>query len=133
LAPLHEHQRVDAALRDQPGSNDRLTECRRSGQDAGIVLQHRLGSDLLLCSEFALKSGRQGVSAETLVADNRPNTQVNQYLPNVLKASARQADVLWMFFSAADDSWLGVRRQTHRLGLIELWILESRDTQQPVS
>ncbi len=38
-----------------------------------------------------------------------------------------------MFFSAPDDSWLGVGRQAHRLGLIELRILKCGDTQQPVS
>ena len=51
----------------------------------------------------------------------------------VFETSAWQADVLWMFFSATDDPWLGVRRQAHRLGLIELRILERGDTQQPVS
>jgi hypothetical protein len=31
LAPMHEHQRVDAALGDQPGSDDGLAERRRGG------------------------------------------------------------------------------------------------------
>ena len=38
-----------------------------------------------------------------------------------------------MFFSATDDPRLRVRRQAHRLGLIELRILERGDTQQSVS
>lgn len=133
LAPMHEHQRIDSPLGDQPGSNDCLAERRRGGQDTGFVLQHRLGRDLLLCSELALKGGMQRVSAETLVADDGANIQVDQYLTNVFKTPAWQADVLGMFFSATDDSWLGVGRQAHRLGLIELRILECGDTQQPAS
>src|SRR4051812_42140134 len=38
-----------------------------------------------------------------------------------------------MFFSATDDPWLRVGRQAHRLGPIELRILERRDAQQPIS
>ncbi len=133
LAPMHEHQRIDAALGDQPGSDDCLAERRRGGQDTSLVLQHRLGRELLLCSELALKGGLQRLSAETLVTDDRANIQVDQYLTNVFETSAWQADVLWMFFSATDDPWLGVGRQAHRLGLIELRILERGDTQQPVS
>src|SRR5258708_37487720 len=108
LAPMHEHQRVDAALRDQPGSDDCLAERRRSGQDTDVVLQHRLGGDLLLCSEFTLKGGMQNVSAETLVTDVRANIQVDQHSTYIFETSARQADVSWMFFSTTDDSWLGV-------------------------
>ena len=133
LAPMHEHQRIDAALGDQPGSDDCLAERRRGGQDTSFVLQHRLGRELLLCSKLALKGGLQRLSAETLVTDDRANIQVDQDLTNVFETSAWQADVLWMFFSATDDSWLGVGRQAHRLGLIELRILERGDTQQPVS
>jgi len=31
LPPMHEHQRIDAALGDQPGRDYRLTERRRGG------------------------------------------------------------------------------------------------------
>ena len=63
LAPMHEHQRIDAALGDQPGSDDRLAERRRGGQDTSLVLQHRLGGELLLRQrdEIAESSLRQRV------------------------------------------------------------------------
>ena len=77
---MHEHQCIDAALGDQPGSDDCLAERRRGGQDTSFVLQHRLGRELLLCSELALKVGLQRVSAETLVTDDRANVQVDQYV-----------------------------------------------------
>ena len=57
LVPMNEHQRIDAALGDQPDSDDCLSERRRSRQDTSFVLQHRLGRELLLCSELALKGG----------------------------------------------------------------------------
>ena len=133
LAPMHEHQRIDAALGDQPGSDDCLAERRRGGQDTSVVLQHRLGRELLLWSQLALKGGLQRLPAETLVTDDRANIQVGQDLTNVFETSAWQADVLWMFFSATDDPWLVVGRQAHRLGLVELRILERGDTQQSVS
>src|ERR1700687_4647143 len=100
---MHEHQRIDAALGDQPGSDDCLPERRRGGQDTSVVLQHRLGRKLLLCSELALKGGMQRVSAETLVTDHRANIQVDQYLTDVFETTAWQADVLGVFFSATDD------------------------------
>src|SRR6185295_8486684 len=133
LAPMHEHQRINPALGDQPGSDDCLAERRRGGQDTSIVLQNRLCRELLLCSKLALKGGMQRVSAQTLVTDDRANIQVDQYLTNVFETSAWHADVLWMFFSATNDPWLRVGRQAHRLGLIELRILERGDAQQPVS
>src|SRR5436309_2771645 len=114
LAPMHEHQRIDAALGDQPGSHDCLAERRRGGQDTSVMLQHRLRRELLFCAQLALKAGTQRVTAETLVTDDRANIQVDQYLTYVFETSAWQADVLWMFFSATDDSWLGVGRQAHR-------------------
>ncbi len=82
---MHEHQRIDAALGDQPGSDDCLAERRRGGQDASFVLQHRLGRKLLLCSELGLKGGLQRVSAETLVTDDRANIQVEQNLRERLR------------------------------------------------
>ena len=113
LAPMHEHQRIDAALGDQPGRDDGLAERRRGGQDTSVVLQHRLGRELLLCSKLALKGGLQRLPAETLVTDDLANIQVAQDLTNVFETSAWQADVLGMFFSAPNDSWLGVGRQAH--------------------
>ena len=48
LSAMDEHQRIDAALGDQPRCNDRLPEGRRRGQHAGVVGQHLAGGGLLL-------------------------------------------------------------------------------------
>ena len=58
LPPMHEHQRIDAALGDEPGRDDCLAERRRGGQHAGVVRQHRLCRELLLWPELALKGRR---------------------------------------------------------------------------
>ena len=52
---MHEHERVDAALCDEPGGDDCLAKRRRGGQHAGVVRQHRLCRRLLLGPELALK------------------------------------------------------------------------------
>ena len=41
LAAMHEDQRVDAALGDEPRSDHGLAEGGRGGQNAGVVGQHR--------------------------------------------------------------------------------------------
>ena len=46
LPPMDEHERVDAALGDEPGGDDRLAERRRRGQHAGVVRQHRFRGGL---------------------------------------------------------------------------------------
>src|SRR6266498_4612576 len=104
---MHEDQRVDAALGDQPGSDDCLAERCRGGQDTSFVLEHRLGCELLLRPKLALKGRLHWVSAETLVTDHGANLQVDQDLTNIVEASAWKTDVLAMFFSATDDSGLG--------------------------
>ena len=92
LAPMHEHQRIDAALGDQPGGDDCLAERRRGGQDASVVLQHRVRREPLLWSELALKGRLQRMSTETLVTDDRSNIQVDQYVherPRGSRAASR--------------------------------------------
>ena len=58
LPPMHEHERVDAALGDEPGGDDGLAERGRGGQHAGLVRQHRVCRRLLLGPELALKASR---------------------------------------------------------------------------
>ena len=55
LTPMDEHERVDAALCDEPGGDHGLAERRRGGQHAGLVRQHRVGRGLLLRPQLAVK------------------------------------------------------------------------------
>jgi len=133
LPPMHEHQRAGVALCDQPGGNHRFPEGCRCGQDTGLMLQHRIGRELLLGSQLTVKRRLQRLSIVTFVADDHANVQVRQDLTNICQAAARETDVMRIFLGAADDAWLVVCWQPHRLRLVEFWILECRDTQQPVS
>ena len=50
---MDEHQRVDAALRDQPGRDDGLAERGGRRQHAGVVREQRIGRRLLLRAQSA--------------------------------------------------------------------------------
>ena len=69
LLAVNENQGVDAALGDQPRGDDRLSECGRRGQDAGVVRQHGGGRHLLLGAKLALKGHRDGCPEDD--ADHR--------------------------------------------------------------
>ena len=60
---MNEHQRVDAALCDQPGGDHRFAKGRRGGQHTGLMLQHRVGRELLLGSQLAVERHLQRLSA----------------------------------------------------------------------
>ena len=69
----------------------------------------------------------------TLVANDRANAHVGQRLAKIVEAPAREADVMRVILSAGDDARFVVGRQPHRLGLVELGILERRQAKHPVS
>src|SRR5690348_6500541 len=48
LAPMHQHERVYAALRDEPGSDNRLAKRGGRRQDANLVAKHGVGCGPLL-------------------------------------------------------------------------------------
>ena len=62
-----------------------------------------------------------------------PNAKLGEQLANVVEAAARQPDVMRVILGAGDDARLVVRRQPHRLRLVELGILKRRQAKQPVS
>lgn len=113
----------------EPGGNNRLSEGRRCGQHTDLMFQHRVGGQLLLRSQLALKGHLQWLSAAASVVDDGPNIRVRQNLTDIVQTAAQDADVMRMFLGAADDTGLVVSRQAHGLRLVELWILECRDTQ----
>src|SRR4051812_26367430 len=48
LSPMHEHQRVDTTLCNEPCSNHGFSEGRAGGQDARIMSEHRICRNELL-------------------------------------------------------------------------------------
>src|SRR5258706_67580 len=68
---MNEHQRIDAALCDKPGGNNRLAEGGRRRQHTDLMFQHRVGGQLLLRSQLALKGHLQWLSAVAFVVLRR--------------------------------------------------------------
>src|SRR5262249_59055670 len=67
-----------------------------------------------------------------LVTHNRRNVQIRQKLLHIVDAAARQPNVLRIVFGARDDTRLVVCWQSHGLRFVELGILKSRQSEQPV-
>jgi len=90
LPSMHEHQRVHAALRDQPRGNNGLAERGRRRKDPHIMSEHRVGGGELLATQLALKRHIQRHAAEPLVTDAELNTQRIQGSSNIIETAARQ-------------------------------------------
>ena len=91
LAAMHEDQRIDAALGDQPGGNDRLAEGGRGRQNARFMPQHLLGDGRLLRPQFALKLHVQSDARVSLVARDGLDVQVREELLHIFQTAAGQA------------------------------------------
>ena len=107
---MHEHQRVDTALCNEPRRDHGFAERRGGREDTRFMFQHRVGGNLLLRSQFPLKDDLHRLSATAFVANDRANAQVGQDPTNILQTTARETDVKRMFLGAADDAWLVVGR-----------------------
>ena len=66
LLAVNENQGVDAAVGDQPGGDDRLSECGRRGQYAGVVRQHGGGRRLLFRAEVHLERRPKRVTRDNV-------------------------------------------------------------------
>ena len=132
LPAVHEHQRIHATLRNEPRGNNGLAERRCGGENTGLMFHHRSSSELLLEPQLTVKCDFQRMSAVAFVASDRLNVQIAQNLTDIVETTSRKADVMGMVLGARDDAGLVVRRQPHRLGFVELGILERGDTQQSV-
>ena len=130
---MDEHQRIDAALGDEPRGNDGLSESRRCRQHAGVMGQHLACGGLLLGSQFAMKCHIQWFSRESFIANADLDAQVGEQRLHFLQTPARQTDMIRVILGAGNDSRLAVRRQTHCLRLVELWILKCGKPEQSIA
>src|SRR5512134_3556343 len=62
LPAMHQHERVDAASRDEPRGDDGLAKCGGRRQDACLMAQDGVGSGLLFRPQLALKRHLQGTA-----------------------------------------------------------------------
>ncbi len=130
---MNEHERVHPALGNEPRGNDGLAKCGSGRQDSNFVPQHVAGCGLLLAPKLTLKLHFQLTAVAAFVANDHANTQVGQRLADVIEAAARKSDVMRKILGARDDAWLVVCRQSHRLRLVELGVLERSEPEQSVS
>jgi hypothetical protein len=87
---MDQHERVHPALRNEPGGNDGFSERGRSGQDAGVVGQHRIHGDLLLRPERPAECGAQRrPPRKSFIPHDRPHVQALEQLPQFVKTSSR--------------------------------------------
>ena len=131
LLAMHDDQRVDLAFGDQPSGHHGLAERRGRRENAGVVRGQCACGGLLIGTQVSPK-GRRDPPAETpLVVDRRPDAQSIEQFHTGLETAARQTQVLRSVLDAVDDPRLVVGGQAHRLGPIELRVLECAQAHQP--
>ena len=131
LLAVNENQGVDAALGDQPGGDDRLSECGRRGQNAGVVRQNGGGCHLLFGAKVALEGHRNGCSGTTLIIDGRLDAEASQQVSGIVQTPPRKPEELRAILYVVDDSRRAVGGEAHGLRAVELGILKRRQAHQP--
>ena len=81
---MDKHERVHAALRDEPRSDDGFAKRGRGRQHASLMTQHRVRCCLLPLPKLALKLHLQTTAVATFVANSRANTKIGERLANVI-------------------------------------------------
>lgn len=130
--PVHEDEGAAASLGDEVRSQDSLADSGRRDEDASVFLEKNLGCLLLDRRERSVESDPQGLAQMALVIDDESHAIVPEKIFKVAAASSWQCDVCWQFLGAGDHAWGCSRRGSHRLLLVELWILEGGKALDPV-
>ena len=86
LTPVHEHERIHAALCDEPGGDHRLAKRRRGSQHTGVVRQHRVCRCLLPRPQLALKGHLERATGVSLIAKGRTDAHVSQGPAEIIEA-----------------------------------------------
>lgn len=107
---MHQDERTDAALGNQPRGHHGLSERRGGCQHSRVMRKHGLGSNGLLGAQFALEGRLQGLAGVALVPDHRLDLQIREGLKQFIQAAARQSKVLRVILSAGNNSRLVVGR-----------------------
>ena len=132
LSPVDEHECTDAAPRDQPRAHDRLAECGGGRKHSGVVSQERVRRNLLITTQLPLEGQIQRATGVAFVANSRANAEVCEREAHLVETAPWNTNVMGVVLGAGDDARLVVRRQPHRLRLVELRILECRQPEQAV-
>lgn len=110
---MDEHERADAALRDQPRTHDRLAEPGGGRQHARVVGDDRVGRGLLIAPQVSQEGQIEGLAGLAFVSDGRANLKVTKVIERAshfFETATRKADVEGVALGAGDDARLVVRR-----------------------
>ena len=92
----------------------------------------RVRRDLLFTPQLPLKGHVQRSTGVAFVSNRRANAEGLERLSHLVETASRKTDVMRVVLGAGDDARLVVRRQPHRLRLVELRILKRRQPEQAV-
>jgi len=84
---MHQYERIDIALGDQPCGHHGLSERSGGGQHPHVLGKHGLGGNGLLGTQFTLKCHVQRLATVALVMDNWLDVQGRQGLKQVIQAA----------------------------------------------
>ena len=131
LPAVDEDERIAAAACDQRRGDHGLAERGRGGQHAAVVRRQRLHRCGLPVAQRAQEADRQGCAASRRSTILGFDAVRPEQLLRLVEASPRQPHVVRMEFGAGDDARLAEGGQPHRLGAVELRVLERGDAHEP--
>src|SRR5262249_11680511 len=112
LAPMHEHERVEAACCDHVGADHGFAESCRGGEHAEVVRLECSDGCGLHIVELAPEGNVEGSAALALVGEVRFRAVDLYELHRLVETAARQCHVAWMQLGARNDPWLSIKSAT---------------------
>src|SRR5262245_48048934 len=130
---MDEHKRAYRTLSNEPCSHDGLAKCCGVSEDASFLSQHGVCCGYLLAAKLTLKFHLEATAIAAFVANSHANAELGKRRTKVIEATPWQSYVMREILGTRDDTRLVVRRQSHRLQLVELGILKRCESKQSVS
>lgn len=115
---------------DDRSGRDCLAKGRRCAQDPGIVREHGSGGGFLLVPEFAGKRQLERTAREPFVYDVTGNAVLTSQIQRRIETAPWQGNVLRIVLRLANDTRRVPHRHAHRLGPVELRVLEGGQSDQ---
>ncbi len=130
---MNQNQCVDATLGNEPCRDHGLSKGSRRCEDACVVPEQSLRSNLLFRMQYAVEGNFKWVAIKSLIAKNRFDPEGLNHLQNVIQAPSWKSEMHGMILGASDDPWLVISRQAHGLRTVKLGVLKRGEAQQSVA
>lgn len=109
---------------------DGLPGTRRGNDNSCVVGKNGASRASLDVGQLAEEAAGDGLAGDAFVAETRRCAPLGEQLDRVAVATTRQAEERAFFGSARDDARRPLRREPHRLLLVEVRVLESSQPAQ---